>query len=118
VPRSCDRAERDWAAPSACRLGRVLHAIANASRARQGHAIRESPSEHFAFCSQDRKAHVWRVDITMEPCSMFMPQANAISPVFAGVSSMTTGSFEREPSLDIGDGTTTSVPQVLSVDKR
>jgi hypothetical protein len=34
------------------------------------------------------------------------------------VSSMTTGSFEREPSLDIGDGTTTSVPQVLSVDKR
>jgi len=38
VPRSCDRAERDWAAPSACRLRRVLHAIANASRARQGHA--------------------------------------------------------------------------------
>ena len=38
VPRSRDRGERGGASPSAHGLRRVLHALANTSRARQGHA--------------------------------------------------------------------------------
>jgi hypothetical protein len=52
---------------------------------------------------------------TTEPCSMFRPHAKAISPVLAGVNSMTTGTFKGSARLKFNDGNTTSVPHVLSV---
>ena len=46
---------------------------------------------------------------------MFIPQANATSPDFACVNSITTGSFSGKARLMLSEGKTTSVPQVLSV---
>jgi hypothetical protein len=52
---------------------------------------------------------------TTVPFSMFIPQANPISPVFAGVNSITTGSFNGKARLIFSVGKTISVPHVLSV---
>src|SRR6187200_1413559 len=40
---------------------------------------------------------------TMVPCSMFIPHANAMSPGFAGVNSITTGSLSGSARLMFRD---------------
>jgi hypothetical protein len=52
---------------------------------------------------------------TTVPCSIFIRQAKAMSPDWAGVNSITTGSFSGSARLMFNDGNTTSVPHVLSV---
>ena len=52
------------------------------------------------------------------PFNMFIPQVNAISPVFDGVNSICTGSFRGNARLIFKEGNNTSVPQVLSVLRR
>jgi len=45
------------------------------------------------------------------------PQANAMSPDFVGVNAIATGSFSGSARLMFSDGNTTSVAQVLSVER-
>jgi hypothetical protein len=52
---------------------------------------------------------------TITPFSMFMPHANATSPVLAGVKSIATGSLSGSARLMFRDENTTSVAHVLSV---
>jgi len=54
----------------------------------------------------------WTITV---PWSMFIPQANAMSPDFAGVNSTNTGSFSGNAFLIFNEGNTTSVPHVWSV---